>query len=40
MEDIIEKSPFDNYDVLTLFGPNVEVIKQIVNAMHNSIMAA
>ena len=40
MEDIIEKSPFDNYDVLTLFGPNVEVIKHIVNAMHNSIMAA
>lgn len=40
MENIIENSPFNNYDVLTLFGANVSVIKQIVSAMHDSIMAA
>lgn len=40
MEDIIENLPFNNYDVITLFGANVSVIKQIVSAMHDSIMAA
>ena len=39
-EDLLEKSPFDNYDIVTLFGSNVPVIMQIVNAMHNSIQAA
>lgn len=39
-EDLLEKSPFDNYDIVTLFGGNVPVIMQIVNAMHNSITAA
>jgi type I restriction enzyme R subunit len=39
-EDLLEKSPFNNYDIVTLFGSNVPVIMQIVNAMHSSIQAA
>lgn len=40
VEDLIEKSPFDNYDILELFGANITFITQIVNTMHNSIMVA
>ena len=39
-EDLIEKSPFDNYDIVSLFDNNVPIIMNIVNAMHNSITAA
>lgn len=39
-EDLIEKSPFDNYDIVELFGTNIAVITQIVSAMHNSITIA
>lgn len=39
-EDLIDKSPFDNYDIVTLFDNNVPIIMNIVNAMHNSIVAA
>lgn len=39
-EDLIEKSPFDNYDIVTLFGNYVPTLLQIVNTMHNSIIAA
>lgn len=39
-EDLIEKSPFDNYDIVTLFDNKVQVIMNVVNAMHNSIVAA
>ncbi len=38
--DLIEKSPFDNYDIVTLFSDNVPIILNIVNAMHNSVIAA
>ena len=40
MEDLIEKSPFDNYDILSLFGSNIVLIRTIVDQFHNSIMAA
>ena len=40
VEDLIEKSPFDNYDILELFGPNIRFITQLVNTMHNRIMVA
>ena len=40
VEDLIEKSPFDNYDILELFGANIRFITQLVNTMHNSIMVA
>lgn len=39
-EDLIEKSPFDNYDIVSLFGSNVPIVANIVNAIHNSITAA
>lgn len=39
-EDLLEKSPFDNYDILSLFGSQVPVVINIVNAMHNSINIA
>ena len=38
-EDLIEKSPFDNYDIVTLFGSYVPILLNIVNTMHNSIVA-
>ena len=37
--DLIERSPFDNYDILTLFGPNVQLLTEIVNKIHGSIVA-
>lgn len=40
MEDLIEKSPFDNYDILSLFGSNIVMIRTIVNQFHNSVVAA
>lgn len=39
-EDLIEKSPFDSYDIVTLFNDNIPVIMNIINAMHNSVIAA
>lgn len=40
MQDLLEKSPFDNYDILSLFGSNIVLVRNIVNQFHNSIMAA
>ena len=37
--DLIERSPFDNYDILTLFGTNVQFLTEIVNQIHGSIVA-
>lgn len=39
-EDLIEKSPFDSYDIVSLFGSNITIITSIVNQIHGSIMAA
>lgn len=39
-EDLIEKSPFDNYDILSLFGSNVTLITTLVNRLHGSVVAA
>ena len=36
-EDLVEKSPFDNYDILTLFGENISSIIDIVGILHNSV---
>lgn len=40
INDLIEKSPFDNYDIITMFGPQAHILRSIVDIMHNSIMAA
>ena len=31
---------FDSEDIITLFGPQVTVIRNIINVMHNSVIAA
>lgn len=40
VDDLIEESPFDNYDIIAVFGPQVQIIRNIVDIMHNSIIAA
>ncbi|MBQ8783468.1 MAG: hypothetical protein IJZ57_06840 [Clostridia bacterium] len=40
IDDLIEKSPFDNYDIITMFGPQAHILRSIVDIMHNSITAA
>ena len=40
INDLIEKSPFDNYDIITMFGPQAQILRNIVDIMHNSITAA
>lgn len=40
IDDLIEKSPFDNYDIITMFGPQAHILRNIVDIMHNSITAA
>ena len=39
-EDLIEKSPFDNYDIITLFGDNIASILSIVGILHDSVCVA
>lgn len=40
VEDLLEKSPFDSADIITLFGPSVSIITNIITTIHGSIMAA
>lgn len=40
VDDLIEKSPFDTYDIVTIFGAQAHIIRNIVDVMHNSITAA
>lgn len=37
---LIESAPFDHYDLLTLFGPNVQYLTEMVERIHNCIIAA
>ena len=39
-EDLVEKSPFDNYDIMTLFGENLGIVINIVETLHKSINVA
>lgn len=39
-EDLIEKSPFDNYDILTLFGDNIASVLTVVKILHDSVNVA
>ena len=38
--DLIEKSPFDAYDMMSLFGQNITFITYLVDTIHGRIMAA
>lgn len=39
-EDLIEKSPFDNYDIIALFGENISSVLKIVSILHDSVNVA
>ena len=39
-EDLLEKSPFDNYDLVTLFGENIQAIIHIVGVFHDCVSVA
>ena len=39
VDDLIERSPFDNYDILTLFGPNIQYVRDLVEQIHGCIVA-
>lgn len=39
MEDLVEKSPFDSYNILDLFGGQVVKVKELVEKLHHSILA-
>ena len=36
-EDLIEKAPFDNYNIITLFGENISSVLTIVSILHDSV---
>ena len=37
---LIESAPFDNYDILSLFGPNIQFLTDMIEKIHNCIVAA
>ncbi|MBR3342498.1 MAG: DEAD/DEAH box helicase family protein [Clostridiales bacterium] len=37
---LIESAPFDNYDILSLFGPNIQFLTEMIEKIHNCIVAA
>lgn len=37
---LIESAPFDNYDILSLFGSNIQYLTDMVEKIHNCIIAA
>lgn len=39
-DDLLNTSPFDDQDILELFGEKVKVLSFIVNTMHNVVQAA
>lgn len=39
-EDIINTSPFDNYDLLQCFGDKVSVLMKIINTIHGAVSVA
>ena len=39
-EDLLEKSPFDNYNIISLFGDNISSLLTIVGILHDSVNIA
>lgn len=39
-EDLLNTSPFDNYDILDLFGDKIKILQYIVNTVHNVVQVA
>lgn len=40
INDLVETEPFDNFDILSIFGPNIQYLKDMIEQIHNSIIAA
>jgi len=40
IEDLLENAPFQSYDIVSVFGHHVPIVRAIVDIMHNSITAA
>ena len=40
LNDVLERSPFDSYDINELFVSNVYILKEVVNTIHDSVVAA
>ena len=36
-EDLLDTQPFDNYDLMALFGDRVGAVLDVVNTLHDSI---
>lgn len=39
-EDLLNTSPFDNYDILDLFGDKIKILQHIVNTVHSVVQVA
>lgn len=39
-EDLLEKAPFDNYSIVTLFGEDLPKVLNMVNILHDSVNVA
>jgi type I restriction enzyme R subunit len=39
-EDIINTPPFDNYDLVTHFGDKITILMDVINTLHNAVVAA
>ena len=37
---LIEESPFDHFDLLSLFGSNLSVVNYVVNTLHECVEVA
>ena len=39
-EDLLEKAPFDSYDISSLFGENISSVLKIISILHESVNVA
>jgi len=39
-QDLVEKVPFNNFDVVDLFEDNIDILVHVINNLHESILVA
>ena len=39
LEDMVNKEPFNNYDLSEMFGVDLAVVVRVVNLLHDSVVA-
>lgn len=39
-QDLVEKSPFSDYDVVELFNDKIDILLNVVNNLHETILVA